>query len=195
MVERALDINLEVLFLFLALPTAVWPLSEQSPSLSLQSCIFKITVLELFSALPVLTSSGTSPWKEVWFGAPQKKSYCRDGRAAGKETLQLLLLVVTMKIFPLHVPNRLVTDKHSVSQHLRRLLAPVHQAQKELGDWGEQLMTQNQILLLTRQDLHPKARVQSGDAGPRHNQWGQDFHFLSSPWVSKPSMESTLPSI
>lgn len=26
MVERALDKNLEVLFLFLALPTAVWPL-------------------------------------------------------------------------------------------------------------------------------------------------------------------------
>lgn len=86
-----------------------------------------------------------------------------------------------MKTFPLRVPNKLVTDKHSVSQHLRRLLAPVHQAQKELSDWGEQLMTQNQILLLTQQDLHPKARVRSGHTGPCHNQRGQDFHFLSSP--------------
>ena len=30
--------------------------------------------------------------------------------------LLLLLLLVTMKMFPLHVPNRLVTDKCGVSQ-------------------------------------------------------------------------------
>ena len=122
-----------------------------------------------------------SPRRERFgVGAPQNGSYCRAGRAAEKQNLVLLLLV-TMKIFPLRVPNRLVTDKRSVSQHLHRLLAPVHQAQKELSGWGEQLMTQNQILLLTRQDLRPKARVRSGDAGPCRHRWGRAFYFLSSP--------------
>jgi hypothetical protein len=45
-----------------------------------------------------------------------------------------------------------------VSQQLHRLLAPVHQSQEEPSYWGEQLMTQNQVLLLTQQDLHPKTK-------------------------------------
>lgn len=44
------------------------------------------------------------------------------------------------------------------SQHLHRFLAPVHQPQEEPSYWGEQLMTQNQVLLLTQQDLHPKTK-------------------------------------
>lgn len=44
------------------------------------------------------------------------------------------------------------------SQHLHRFLAPVHQPQEEPNYCGEQLMTQNQVLLLTQQDLHPKTK-------------------------------------
>ena len=51
-------------------------------------------------------------------------------------------------------------------------------------------MTQNQILLRAQQDLQPKAGMYSRDVGTYHNQQGQGFYFLSSPWASKPSMES-----
>lgn len=45
--------------------------------------------------------------------------------------------------------------KAGVSQHLHRLLAPVHEAQKEPSHGGEQLMTRSQGLL-----LHGKTSIQ-----------------------------------
>lgn len=79
MVEKALDRSLVMLFLFLVLPTAVWPSVGPSPSLSLKSFICKIMLLdELHSHLPTPPKTDFIwDWPlggEVWFETPPKKS-------------------------------------------------------------------------------------------------------------------------
>lgn len=119
-VERALGRSLETLFLFLAPPKAVWPFVGQSPSLSLKSFIYKTMVPDepfLNLTSQDWPSLGLVPEKRGFVWGSTKEILvqgwaCCMLHAARKQ----ILLLVTMKISPLHVPDRLVTEQCGANQ-------------------------------------------------------------------------------